>query len=338
MNIYDISKKAGVSIATVSRVLNNSVNVSEQTKEKVLRVIAESGYTPNAFARGLGLNSMQTVGILCADSSDSYFAQAISLIERGLRINGYNAILSCTGFSPEAKRKSLQLLLSKRVDGLVLIGSSFIERDDADNEYIRQAAAKVPVMLVNGVLVGPGIHSTLCDDYQAVKSAVETLLNEGKRHLLYLYNAHSYSGERKIEGFLAACRQRDIPIPKERLLFAESISGSVAGIVRQLTALREQGIKIDGVIASDDRLAIAALKFAKEHGLLIPDDLAIIGYNNADIAEFCDPELSSVDSRLEPICKHCVKTLLSVLEGKEMPQQTIFSAELVHRGTTSHRI
>ena len=95
--IYDISKKAGVSIATVSRVLNNSPKVSQKTKERVLEIINESGYEPNAYARGLGSGSMKTIGILCADVADIYLANAVSFLEKNLRQNGFNTILNCTG-------------------------------------------------------------------------------------------------------------------------------------------------------------------------------------------------------------------------------------------------
>ena len=92
MNIYDVSKKAGVSIATVSRVLNGNTNVSEKTKQRVLDVMDELGYTPNVFARGLGLNTMKTIGIMCTDSSDVYLANAVYYLEQELRIQGYTAL------------------------------------------------------------------------------------------------------------------------------------------------------------------------------------------------------------------------------------------------------
>ena len=97
MNIYDVSKKAEVSIATVSRVLNGYPNVSEKTRAHVLEVMEELGYKPNIFARGLGLNTMQTIGIMCTDSSDLYLANAIYYLERDLRANGYDSVLCCTG-------------------------------------------------------------------------------------------------------------------------------------------------------------------------------------------------------------------------------------------------
>ena len=141
MTIYDISEKAGVSIATVSRVLNGSNNVSEKTKKKVLDVINQYEYTPNAFARGLGLNTMKTIGIMCADSSDPYLAKAIYYIEQKLRANGYDSILCCTGYDLDTKSSSMNLLITKKVDGIILVGSNFIYEKEDDNKYILGAAA-----------------------------------------------------------------------------------------------------------------------------------------------------------------------------------------------------
>lgn len=116
MNIYDISKKAGVSIATVSRVMNGSDKVSEKTRQKILDIMKETGYTPNAFARGLTFNTMKTIGLLCADCSDHFLATAISYLEKGFRANGYDCILCCTGYELKTKQSYLKLLLSKKVD------------------------------------------------------------------------------------------------------------------------------------------------------------------------------------------------------------------------------
>ena len=132
MNIYDVSEKAQVSIATVSRVLNGNPNVSEKTRKRVLAVMDELGYTPNVFARGLGLGTMKTIGIMCADSSDPYLANAIYYLERELRNNGYDSILCCTGNLLETKKKYFDLLRSKRVDAIILAGSQFIEAKAKD--------------------------------------------------------------------------------------------------------------------------------------------------------------------------------------------------------------
>ena len=132
MNIYDVSRKAGVSIATVSRVLNGSPNVSERTRTLVLEIMEQLGYTPNVFARGLGLGSIQTIGIMCSDSSDPYLSHAIYYLEQGLRGFGYDSILCCTGSSLETKQKYFDLLRSKKVDAMILAGSKFVENRPED--------------------------------------------------------------------------------------------------------------------------------------------------------------------------------------------------------------
>ena len=161
MNIYDVSKKAGVSIATVSRVLNGNPNVSEKTRARVLEVMEELGYTPNVFARGLGLGSIKTIGIMCSDSSDPYLAHAIYYLERDLRTNGYDSILCCTGNSLETKRQYFELLRSKKVDAIIIAGSKFIEMKAKDNAYIIDAAKELPIILVNGYLEGERQPTTL---------------------------------------------------------------------------------------------------------------------------------------------------------------------------------
>ena len=116
LTIYDISKLAGVSIATVSRVLNNSSKVKESTRQKIMDIIDEFGYTPNSSARAMGLKSMKAIGILCADSSDIFLAKAIYYLEQNLQSLGYESLLCCTGYNPDSRVKYINLILSKKVD------------------------------------------------------------------------------------------------------------------------------------------------------------------------------------------------------------------------------
>ena len=153
MNIYDISKRAGVSIATVSRVLNNSPHVSQSTRDRVMKVIEDSGYVPNAFARGLGLNSMQTIGLVCPNASDPYLAQALAFLEQAFRSQGYDCLLTCTGKGPAARREGVEKLITRHVDGMVLMGSSFIESTEKGNDYIRPSCCSTEPSPASGCTV-----------------------------------------------------------------------------------------------------------------------------------------------------------------------------------------
>ena len=334
MTIYDISKKAGVSIATVSRVLNGSTNVKPKTRKKVMDIIEQYGYKPNAFARGLGLNSMKTIGILCADASDLYLAKALYYIEQNLRENGYNSVLCCTGYEMDSRKESLNLLLSQHVDSVVMVGSNFIMNNPEDNMYVNDAAASVPIMLLNADYDCNNVYCTLCDDYKATQDATEKMLNAGLKNILYLYNSNSYSGLKKLAGYQNALLSHDIAVKKELLQCFKGSNEDIDGVKNFIEKLYLKGVKFDGIIASDDFLAVGAMNFARANKIKVPNELQIIGYNNSILTHCSEPPISSIDNRLEDMCIQLVKTLIGTLSQNEMPQKTIFSGELVERGST----
>lgn len=334
MTIYDISEKAGVSIATVSRVLNGSNNVSEKTKKKVLDVINQYEYTPNAFARGLGLNTMKTIGIMCADSSDLYLAKAIYYIEQLLRANGYDSILCCTGYEQKIKAASINLLITKKVDSIILVGSNFIYDKDTDNQYIVDAAAQLPVMILNADMDVPNVYSVVSDDYTSMYNATLQMIRTGIMDIVYFYNSTSYSGKKKLAGYRAAMEEKKLLSSGNLMQFYHGSHENIPAMAEQLKKLHDKGLSFHGVIAADDVLALGALKYAKEAGYQIPEDFSVLGYNNSMLSVCCEPELTSIDNKLETLCQHLINTLMGVLSGNEMPKKTIFSGEIIKRGTT----
>lgn len=331
MNIYDISQKAGVSIATVSRVINGNTNVSEKTRQKVMAIIEQYDYTPNAFARGLGLNTMKTIGILCADSSDPYLASAIYYLEQMLHKEQYDSLLCCTGYDQADKEKYLNLLLSKKVDSVILVGSNFVESEEEKNQYIIEAAKTIPIMLLNGAIDAPNIYSSLCDDYHATFQVTQQLLKSDHKRILYLYNSNSYSAKKKLKGFYEAHSAMNIEIDD---LYVQYFVGDIHETRDFLMDLSKKGLTFNSIITADDNLAVGAIKYAKLQGISVPDELSIIGYNNSIIATCCDPELSSIDNKLDTVCKNCVSTLMNIFNGNSVPFRSVFSAELVSRETT----
>ncbi len=334
MNIYDISEKAGVSIATVSRVLNNSPHVSEKTREKVLAVINDCDYVPNAFARGLGLNTMKTIGLLCPDAADPYLANALSILEKSFRKHHYDCLLSCTERTLEARQQGMEMLKSKHVDGIILMGSTFVENRERDNAYIRNAAKQVPIVLLNASYSCENVYCVMCDEQRATMEATQYLLDSGRKNILYLYHSKNYNGQKKLAGYRAAMESRGVTVNEQLIRFFSSEKNNVPTVRDQLLALRQNGLVFDAVQTSEDVLAIGAVKFAKAAGLSVPDDLSIVGYNNSNCCLYSEPEITSVDNKLQAVSEQCVATMLGVLEGKEMPQKIVFTGELVKRNST----
>ena len=334
LTIYDISKKAGVSIATVSRVLNGSENVRESTREKVLSVIEKYDYTPNAFARGMGLHSLRTVGILCANSSDQFLARAVYYLEQELHANGYESLLCCTGYDLSDRQSYIRLILSKKVDSLILVGSNYVSNVEEENAYIREAASQVPVMLLNASYNCPNVYSTLCNDYSSMFEATSSLIRAGIDDILYLYDSNSYSGTKKLSGYKAAMKSYKLAEYAPFIHYYDGPTDQIRTITSFIQEIADRGTTFHGIIASDDNLAIGAVKYAQNNGLKIPEDLAIIGYNNSMLTTCCTPELTSVDNRLENQTHQLVQTLLGVLGGEEMPAESVFSGKLIKRATT----
>lgn len=334
MTIYDISKKAGVSIATVSRVLNGSDKVRPDTQKKVMEVIEQYDYTPNAFARGMGLHSLRTIGILCADSSDLFLAKAVYYLEQELQANGYESLLCCTGYHLELKKNYLNLILSKKVDAVILVGSNFIGTTEEENQYIKDVSAQVPIMLLNAAFDHPNVYSTLCDDDTSMSEAANAMLDAGVDDILYLYTSHSYSSIKKLNGFRSAMETRGIEGYEKLVQYYDGDPQQMNEVAAFVEQLSQRGLNFHGIIASEDTLAIGGIKYAQKKGLRIPEDLSVIGYNNSMLTTCCTPELTSVDNRLETLTHQLVQTLLRVLAGEEMPKKSIFSGKLIERGTT----
>lgn len=334
ITIYDISQKAGVSTATVSRVINGGGNVSPATCKKVTDIIEEYGYIPNAYARGMGLRSLKTVGLLCADSSDLYTARAVYLLEQELQTNGYESLLCCTGFNQDVRKNYLNLILSKKVDSIILVGSHFIASTELENEYIREAADQIPIMLLNASYNHPHVYSTLCDDYASMYEAASSMIQSGIPDILYLYNSKSYSGLKKLKGFEKALADNHIPESMRNILYYDKSAGGIEDITAFIQEMTDGRPPFHGIIASDDVLAVGGIKYAQKTGLRIPEDISIIGYNNSMLTACCTPSLTSVDNCLEALTHQLIHTLLQVLAGEQMPQKVVFSGKLIERDTT----
>ena len=331
MNIYDIAKLSGVSIATVSRVLNQSSKVSDKTRQKVLDAMQAQGYTPNAFARGLGLDSMKMIGILCPDIADDYMAKSVSCLEQSLHEYGYDCLLGCSGYEQESREKYVSLLLSKRIDALILVGSVYCGEglSGKEVEYIRQAAKQIPVFMINGRVEGENIYCTDADDFQAVYEVTAAFIRRNKKRILFLYDMVSYSGRCKMAGYEAALADAGYPVlgelkfcTKNQIHYAKEM------------LLAHQNLKFDAVIATEDGLAVAALKYAKAKQLLVPEELSVAGYNDSPLAISAEPELTSVDSRIKEQCNLTVDHIRRVLLGEAVANRTQVACRVMKRCTT----
>jgi LacI family transcriptional regulator/LacI family asc operon transcriptional repressor len=330
VTIYDIARLSGVSIATISRVVNGNPSVSDKTREKVLSVMKEYDYSPNPFARSLQFNSMKMVGISCADIKDEYMARMVSILEKKLHEYGYDYMLFCSGYDLESREHAVDLLLKKKMDALILIGSQFLGTGEKDEvAYLHKVASQVPIFIVNGYLEDDNIYGVLGDDRNAMFNATDSLIKAGRKKILFLYGADSYSSNMKMLGYEDALKANGIPVDGNMKI---RINCSVHE-ERDLL-LMHKDLDFDAAVATTDEKAVGVLKYAKARMLKVPSDISVIGYNNSQLADFVEPELTSVDVSIRDIAHMTVDNMMKVLQGKSVEHRISIGSKLVKRCTT----
>ena len=189
-------------------------------------------------------------------------------------------------------------------------------------------------MILNASYHYDNVYCVLSDDMNSVYRATTGMIESGIQDILYLYNSTSYSGRKKLDGFRMAMESQKIKNYEELILRVPEGLTEMDEIADFITDFAKSGHSFHGVIASEDQLGIAAIKYGQQNSLSIPDDLSIIGYNNSVLTQCCTPELTSIDNQLEAQTRSLIKTLLGVLSGQSVPQKTVFPGNLVRRKTT----
>ena len=330
MNIYDIAEKCGVSIATVSRVLNNNPNVSAATRAKIQAVIDEANYTPSAVARNLG-NGVQSeasaatltgaVGVLCPTIGDPYHAELLAAVETELRRQNRPMLLKSGIETPEQEQTALQELQAGGVSAVLYLCPLH-----HDAPTLAPIAAQIPVILVEGCAAIPGVYSVTSDRGRAAAQLVELMLRRQRRRILFLYHRMSHGCEQTLTGFKAAHEKAGLTVDDQLIVQVGNRPEDVNACIKRLLVNR---VTFDAVIGAEDILALSAQKALGRTGLSMP----IIGFQNSLLARCSTPELTSVDCDAAGLCATALEVLDNLLTGKEAVQSTLLPTKLVERDT-----
>ena len=223
--------------------------------------------------------------------------------------------------------------MSKKIDTLVLIGSTYAGsgRDDSETDYIREAAGQTPVFMINAKVNGDNIYCTYADDFQATYEVTKAFLRRGKEKILFMYDSESFSARQKLAGYEAALQDAGYPIRGDLKFKTKNDIEYTKNMLLEYN----KTLDFDSVLAVEDGIAIGAIKYAKIKALSIPEDMAITGYNNSILALSSEPELTSVDSKLEIMCKKTVERMISLLENDMQIEKNIcVPCEIIRRCTT----
>ncbi|MBC1496518.1 LacI family transcriptional regulator [Listeria welshimeri] len=329
-SIKDIAKLSGVSVATVSRVINDNGRFSEETRQKVLAVIKETNYQMNFSAKSLRMNKSFSVGILVPDISNYFFSSVVQQIEAILFEQGYSTIICNTGRNLDKELAYLNMLESKMVDGLIVISGADefgFNYSNAENgiPYVcidRQPKDKKDTIFISS------------NHYQGAFEATEALIHAGaKSPVIFMHSRQSSSAKERLKGFQDALKKNNIQMDPELSIF--TIDLQKPDYQKNIATFVQKAKKIDGIFAINDHIAIELLNFLPTIGKKIPDDIKLIGFDDTPQCNYTVPKLSSVKQNIPEIAQITVDNLISIIKNPEQQKQIteIVPVELSLRGS-----
>lgn len=338
--VLDIAASAGVSPMTVSRVINNSGYVSKEMRARVQRAIDKLGYRPNALARSLKSRRTHGVGILLSDIANPFSAQLVSSIQRVLLEKGYTAFVSITE-SAHGEQAALSAFFDYRVEGIVV---ATVETLSGNEALARIAGQGIPIVGVGRVISMPAVDRVTTDSWSGAYQAVEHLISLGHRSIGFIGASVLNAGRlRRFQGFADCLGKHGVALAQELIVgpeaeFGPGFSTQADGYegMKRLLALPHPPT---AVFARNDFTAMGALCAAHDSGLTIPDDIALVGFDNVPLAAYAAPPLTTV---AQPTAEQGEKAALMLLErieglaGRE-GREVCFNCQLIVRESTVKR-
>jgi LacI family transcriptional regulator, galactose operon repressor len=323
-----IAGELGVSITTVSKVLNNRADISEATRTRVLAKVEELGYQRNAVARSLSLRRSHTLGIVIPDLMHSFFVEIIAGIEPVASGRGYGLLLCSSSEDPRKEKSELEMLRSRQVDGIVLASTHGSGTTELLQQLTRQGTTIV--MIDRDDHPSVKCHRVLTDDERVGVLATSHLLDLGRRAIAHIGGPAIVHAKRREKGWREALRARGIRPPDEWIVRGGFMESEGSRAMKRLLAVRP---KIDAVFAANDPSAIGAMKAIWEAGLRVPDDVAVVGVGDIALGDLLRVPLTTVGWSRHDQGRHAAELLLNGLDDDNAaePQRIIIPPQLIVR-------
>lgn len=326
--IYEVSELAGVSLATVSRVMNDSGRVSEKTRKKVLLAMAKLDYRPNTVAQSLASNRSNCVGVLVSEVHGPIFGAMLSGIDAELRKAGKFTIFA-TGHSDEAKEKeAIRFLLGRNCDALILHVEAL-----PDEYLVSQSQNAIPTVIMNRTIPGLEDNCICLNNEEGGYAATHWLLGLGHRNIAYISGPLWWGdASARFAGHRRALEEYGIAFDENMMIESDyhETGGSKA-----MKKLLERDIAFTAVVCANDEMAAGAMDAARANGLSIPDDVSIVGFDNAPLARYLYPKLSTINYPIADMGRMAAHWVLKNVYSMDGPEiQHIFQPKLVRRAST----
>lgn len=325
ITIENVAQAVGVSRQTVSRAMNDKGEISPETKERVLKAIEELGYQPNRLAQGMVTQRTKTVGLVMPDITNLFFPEVARGVQDAGRQHDYNVFLCNTDDEPEEEIRVLNSLAAQRVDGIIMIASVADEP-----ALVRFADSYSPIVMLNRFFEHPNVDLIIVDNERGAFLAVEHLIAQGRRKIGMLANLNfSRSQIRRVRGYEEALKHYGIAVDRSLIIGETPTLQGGYNALQQLMAIHPG---VTAVFTYNDLMGLGAMRAARDLGKRVPEDIAVIGFDNIGMASMATPSLSSIHVDKYAIGQKAMNRILDILDKPDDSFATIeVGVELIQR-------
>jgi len=329
VTMKDIAREAKVSVVTVSRALNNKPDISEETKEHILKIANKLKYSPNILAQNLATKETKTIGVIVPNVSDPFYSRIIDGISNEISISGYSMDLCSSHENPDKELELIRLLRGKQVKGMI------INPIQEDSRYIDELRnTPTPFIFVNRSSEEIKNNYVMNDNRYGSYLVIDHLIKSGCKNIIYFCVRPNVSiGQERIDGCRKAIRDSGLPDSALRVIACDRSIGSCYKMVKELILNND---KMDALYLWDDLLAVGAIRAIYESDLKIPEDIALVGYDDIEVSEYLYPPLTTVRQPATQIGQMAARILVENFEsenGNEL-KKLVLKPELVIRNST----
>lgn len=331
ITIRDVARHANVSVATVSRVLNNSALVSQETRETVMQAVAQLGYRPNANAQALATQVSDTIGVIVMDVSDAFFGALVKAVDTVAQEHQKYVLIGNSYHEAEKERHAIEVLIRQRCNALIVHSKAL--SDEELTGFMEQIPGMV---LINRVVPGYAHRCVCLDNVSGAVMATRMLLNNGHQRIGYLASSHQIEdNDSRREGWFRALEEQGIAAPDS---WVGTGSPDMQGGEAAMVELLGRNLQLTAVFAYNDSMAAGALTALKDNGIAVPQHLSLIGFDDIPIARYTDPQLTTVRYPVASMARLATELALQGAAGKLDPQAAhCFMPTLVRRHSMALR-
>lgn len=336
VTIKDIARSLNISISTVSRALRGLPEIHPDTRKAVVQLAEELDYQPNQLAKNLAKSRTKTIGVIVPNLSYYYFSAMLNSIEEAALQAGYSVLVCQTNESYLREMTNIQNLLRSQVEGFIIS----LSRDTDNYEHVERLVRKnIPLVLFDRYAESINVSKVIVDNYAAAYKATEHLIENGCRRIGFLAGpTQLVLSNQRIEGYRAALAKYTLSVGDQYVFHCDYTHENT---IMQTLAMMSLPQPPDGVVIISDRMAYSAIYAMKQKGIRIPEDVAIVSFNNEPVSAYFSPTLSSISQPIQEMGTETVRLLLRELEAIDntIPKETkVMETQLVVRASSLRQV